>query len=131
MDKKITKRTMFENIKAALANATTGDYPKEIEFLDKQIALIDSRNEREKERRAEKQAEGDEFGKAVVAVINEVPKTVDVILGELIERFPEATRSQVVYRANQAVKNGAAYKVKVKIDKGRFVAYTTIEPVEE
>jgi hypothetical protein len=130
---KITKRQMFDNIKVLLAVAINDgkDHSAEIAFLENEIALIDARNEREKARRAEKKAEGDEFTNAVIEAINENPKTVDDLLADVVDRFPEATRSQVIYRANQAVKNGAAYKFKVKTEKGRFVAYSTQEPVTE
>lgn len=129
MEKKITKRQSLENIKAILAG--NGDaYAAEIEFIEKEIKLIDGRNEREKERRAEKQAEGDEFGKAVIEAIGETPKTATEILAELVENFPEATRSKVIYRANKAVKDGFAFKTKVKVEKSNLVAYSTKAPAE-
>ena len=95
-DKKITKTEMFEGIKATLTDNFAEDEVQEyVEFLDKEIAAIAARAEKEKARRAAKKAEGDELGDAVKAVIGEDPITATDIADELIEEFPEVTKAKV------------------------------------
>ena len=131
-DKKITKTEMFEGIKATLTDNFAEDEVQEyVEFLDKEIAAIAARAEKEKARRAAKKAEGDELGDAVKAVIGEDPITATDIADELIEEFPEVTKAKVTYRATQLVKAGEIFKVQVKTEDGKkVVAYTTVEPAD-
>lgn len=131
-EKKITKTEMFEGIKATLTDNFAEDEVQEyVEFLDKEIAAIAARAEKEKARRAAKKAEGDELGDAVKAVIGEDPITATDIADELIEEFPEVTKAKVTYRATQLVKAGEIFKVQVKTEDGKkVVAYTTVEPAD-
>ena len=78
MEKKITKREMFEAIKTG---CTTGEWTvsdvEVAEFCDNEIALLDKKAIKAKERAAEKRAAGDELTDAVRAAL-----TADAIATE-------------------------------------------------
>ena len=132
-DTRITKTEMFEGIKATLTDNFEIDEVQEyVEFLDKEIAAIAARAEKEKARRAAKKAEGDELKDAVKGVIGAEPTTADEIAEKLIEEFPEVTKAKVTYRASALVKDGEIFKVTIKTEDGKkAVAYTTEEPDAE
>ncbi|MBO7691664.1 MAG: hypothetical protein J6T10_03410 [Methanobrevibacter sp.] len=132
-DTRITKTEMFEGIKATLTDNFEIDEVQEyVEFLDKEIAAIAARAEKEKARRAVKKAEGDELKDAVKGAIGAEPATADEIAEKLIEEFPEVTKAKVTYRASALVKDGEIFKVTIKTEDGKkAVAYTTEEPDAE
>lgn len=126
-DKKVTKKEMFEGIKAILTeNFEAAEVAEYVEFIDKEVGAIDARAEKEKTRRAEKKAEGDALGDAVKAAIEgaEEPITAEGIVDKVIEEFPEATVAKVRYRASNLVKNEVVTKTELKIDGRKVVAYT-------
>lgn len=132
-DTRITKTEMFEGIKATLTDNFEIDEVQEyVEFLNKEIAAIAARAEKEKARRAAKKAEGDELKDAVKGAIGAEPTTADEIAEKLIEEFPEVTKAKVTYRASALVKDGEIFKVTIKTEDGKkAVAYTTEEPDAE
>ena len=132
-DTRITKTEMFEGIKATLTDNFEIDEVQEyVEFLDKEIAAIAARAEKEKARRAAKKAEGDELKDAVKGAIGAEPTTADEIAEKLLVAFPEVTKAKVTYRASALVKDGEIFKVTIKTEDGKkAVAYTTEEPDAE
>ena len=131
-DVKVTKTEMFEGIKATLIENFGDEVQEYVEFLDKEIAAIKARAEKEKARRAAKKAEGDELKDAVKGAIGAEPTTADEIAEKLIEEFPEVTKAKVTYRASALVKDGEIFKVTIKTEDGKkAVAYTTEEPDAE
>lgn len=126
-DKKVTKKEMFEGLKAILTeNFEAAEVAEYVEFLDKEVGAIDARSEKEKARRAEKKAEGDALGDAVKAAIEgaEEPITAEGIVDTIIVDFPEATVAKVRYRASNLVKNEVVTKTELKVDGRKVVAYT-------
>ena len=124
-DKK-NRRDYFEEIKAIVA-----EDQDLVAFVDGEIAKIDNRAAKEKEKRAEKRAQGDELQAAVKAYIQDADGAVtaqeiaDEIEGE------DVTKAKVTYRATQLVKAGEIFKVTVKTEDGRkVVAYTAEAPAE-
>lgn len=132
-DTRITKTEMFEGIKATLTDNFEIDEVQEyVEFLDKEIAAIAARAEKEKARRAAKKAEGDELKDAVKGAIGAEPKTADEIAFALSDDFEDITKAKVTYRASALVKDGEIFKVTIKTEDGKkAVAYTTEEPDAE
>ena len=131
-DVKATKTEMFEGIKATLIENFGDEVQEYVEFLDKEIAAIKARAEKEKARRAAKKAEGDELKDAVAEAIGTEPITAQEIADALADEFPEVTKAKVTYRAGQLVKDGVIFKVQVKTEDNRkVVAYTTEEPDAE
>lgn len=124
-DKK-NRRDYFEEIKAIVA-----EDEDLVAFVDGEIAKIDNRAAKEKEKRAEKRAQGDELQAAVKAFIqdHEGAVTAQVIADEI--GGEDVTKAKVTYRATQLVKAGEIFKVTVKTEDGRkAVAYTAEAPAE-
>lgn len=125
-DKKLTRRDMFEGIRATLIeNFDEADIQDYVAFIDKEIDAILARAKKEAEKRAEKAAAGDDLRNAVKEVIEAVgaPITPEDIAEKLAEDFPEVTKSKVVNRASALVKAGEIDKTEVKVDKNKRVAY--------
>lgn len=115
---KITKREMFE---AIIALATGGEMKYEAEafvnFCENEIALLDKKAAKAKERAATKKAEGDELTEAVRAAMSteEFEPIADIaarIEGE------DVTVAKVQYRLTQLVKNGDAEKEQITVPGG-------------
>lgn len=132
-DTKMTKKEMYNGLIATLTDNFEADEVQEyVDFLQKEIDILDHRAEKEKERRAAKKAEGDDLKDAVKDAIGAEPITAAAIADALAEDFPEVTKAKVTYRATQLVKDGAIFKVQIKNEEGKkIVAYTTEEPVED
>ena len=117
MEKKITKREMFEAIKTGY---TTGEWTvsetEVVEFCENEIALLDKKAAKAKERQAEKKAAGDELTDAVKAALTDEFAVIANIAAKVVETYGEdATVSKVTYRLGQLVKSGEAESTDVKI----------------
>jgi hypothetical protein len=118
MEKKITKRDYYEILQGIVAaNVADEEKGELLEFLDKQIALIDSKAEKAKARNAEKKANGDELREAVQSVLTDEFQTIDAIVAQI--EGEEITKAKVTARLTSLVNNGIAEKADVKDDEGR------------
>lgn len=113
---KVTKRERYESIKALVeaVGAVEGiDTDGIVAFCDKEIATLDTRAEKAKERAAEKRAEGDELQAAVLAALTDEPasrqEVTDRIEGE------DVTLAKVGYRLTALVKQGLAVKEEIVV----------------
>ena len=113
---KVTKRERYESIKALVeaVGAVEGiDTDGIVAFCDKEIAALDTRAEKAKERAAEKRAEGDELQAAVLAALTDKPASrqeiTDRIEGE------DVTVAKVGYRLTALVKQGLAVKEEIAV----------------
>ena len=113
---KVTKRERYESIKALIeaVGAVEGiDTDGIVAFCDKEIATLDTRAEKAKERAAEKRAEGDELQAAVLAALTDEPasrqEVTDRIEGEGV------TLAKVGYRLTALVKQGLAVKEEIAV----------------
>ena len=113
---KVTKRERYESIKALVeaVGAVEGiDTDGIVAFCDKEIATLDTRAEKAKERAAEKRAEGDELQAAVLAALTDEPasrqEVTDRIEGE------DVTLAKVGYRLTALVKQGLAVKGEIAV----------------
>lgn len=134
MADKMTKKDVWAEIRATLVdNFEEGDVAAYVEFIDKEIAAIDARAEKEKARRAAKKAEGDALKDAVKAAIENAdgPITAAAIADELLEEYPEVTKAKVTYRASALAKDGEVDKTKIDEDGRKVVAYAPAGTVEE
>jgi len=120
---KMTKRDLYNVIKNAMA-----DNADVVAFCDKELAALDHKAEKAKERAAKKAAEGDALMDAVAAVLTDKPMTNADILAVITDE--EATVNKIAYRANALVKAGRAVKTEVTVpaEEGgkarKLVAYT-------
>lgn len=117
MEKKLTKKEFYAGIIEAMK---TGDSPiaKEevIAFCENEIALLDKKATKAKERQAAKKAEGDELTDIVKSVMStDEFEVIADIAAKVAEIDPEATVHKVSYRLTQLVKNGLAESTDVKI----------------
>lgn len=129
MEKKITKREMFEAIKAG---CTTGEWTvsniEVAEFCENEIALLDKKATKAKERQAEKKAAGDELTDAVRAALTDEFTVIADIATKVVESFGEdATVAKVTYRLGQLVKSGEAESTDVKVSGGEGQKTRTIK----
>ncbi len=113
---KVTKRERYESIKALVeaVGAVEGiDTDGIVAFCDKEIAALDTRAEKAKERAAEKRAEGDELQAAVLAALTDElasrQEITDRIEGE------DVTLAKVGYRLTALVKQGLAVKEEIAV----------------
>lgn len=113
---KITKREMFEAIKATFE---TGDceVPAEavIAFCEKEIASLDAKAAKAKERAAAKKAEADVLYDQVKDALTDEFATIADIAAVVAEVNPDATVSKVTYRLTKLVEAGVAEKTPIKI----------------
>jgi hypothetical protein len=134
MADKMTKKDVLTEIRATLVdNFEEGDVAAYVEFIDKEIAAIDARAEKEKARRAAKKAEGDALKDAVKAAIDAAdgPITATAIADGLLEEYPEVTKAKVTYRASALAKDGEVDKTKIDEDGRKVVAYAPAGTVAE
>ena len=129
MEKKITKREMYEAIKTG---CTTGEWTvsdvEVAEFCDNEIALLDKKAIKAKERAAEKRAAGDELTDAVRAALTDEFAVIADIAAKVAETYGEdATVARVTYRLTQLVKNGEAENGDVKVEGGEGQKTRTIK----
>ena len=112
---KITKREMFEALVEAAKGAEFKFTAEElISFAENEIALLDKKAVKAKERAATKRAEGDELTDAVRAVMS--TENFEPI-AEIAARIEgeDVTVAKVTYRLTQLVKNGEAEKTELTI----------------
>ena len=117
MEKKTTKRDYYEMLKEIVLNANVEGAIELVEFIDKQVSLIDSKAEKAKARNAEKKANGDELREAVQNVLTDEFQTIDAIVSQI--EGEEITKAKITARLTSLVKNGIAEKTDVKDDEGR------------
>ena len=125
---KYTKRNMFE----AIVNFANGGHmafedaegtvhvvTHDIlaEFAEKEIAALDKKAEKAKERAAQKRAEGDELTDAVRAAMSDEDFEPIADIAARIEG-EDVTVAKVTYRLTQLVKNGEAEKKELTIPGG-------------
>ena len=137
--KKITKREMYEAIRdlAGSGALRMQDFNEEIsdaavvEFFENEIATLDKRAQKTKERAKEKSASTDELTDAVRAAMS--TENFEPI-ADIAARIDgeDVTISKITYRLGQLVKNGEAEKTQVEIvgsegqKKRKVVAYKLI-----
>ena len=118
MEKKITKREVL----VAVANGVqTGDYngvtvEDIVAFCENEVALLDKKALKAKERAAEKRAAGDELKAAVKDALTDEFVTRDVVAARVAETYGEdATIAKVGYRLTVLVNEGVAESTDLKI----------------
>lgn len=116
MAKKMTKKEMF----AKIAQAMSADV-EVVEFCNKEIAALDKKAEKAKERAAKKKAEGDELKSIVANVLTPNFKTAADIAEDIVASGYEfegeaPSVAKVIYRLNALVKDGVAEKTDIQIE---------------
>ena len=116
MEKKITKKdyyTMLKEIVEESKDIETEISKEELlEFIDKQVASINAKAEKAKEKAAEKKANGDELREVVQSILTEEYQTIDSIVSQIDGE--EITKAKITARLTSLVKAGIATKSDVK-----------------
>ena len=113
---KITKREMFEAIKETFE---TGECKYDADtvkaFCDKEIAALDAKAAKAKERAAAKKAEADALMKIVEDALTDEYRTIAEIAADVAEIDPDATVAKVTYRLTKLVEADIAEKEQVSV----------------
>lgn len=120
---KTTKREMYEALinlgtNGSLAYETedgTVEVPAEalVEFATNEIALLDKKALKAKERAAEKRAKGDELTDAIRGVLTDEFQTIADIAAQV--EGEDVTVAKVSYRLTQLTKNGESERTEMTI----------------
>lgn len=113
---KITKREMFEAIKETFeTGACKYDAATVMAFCDKEIASLDAKAAKAKERAAAKKAEADVLMGQVEDALTGEFQTIADIAAAVAEVNADATVSKVTYRLTKLVESGVAEKTDVSV----------------
>lgn len=113
---KITKREMFESIVTFIQGGEMKFSSQAyVEFCEREIALLDKKAEKAKERAAKKKEESDELTEAIIAVMSseEFESIADIAVKVEGE---DVTAAKVSYRLTQLVKAGKAEKQQITVE---------------
>ena len=119
---KITKRAMFEAIKETFETGSCKfDAATVVAFCEKEIASLDSKAAKAKERAAAKKADGDELTELVASALTDEFQVIADIAAAVAETNADATVSKVTYRLGKLVEAGKAEKTQITIPGGEGV----------
>ena len=115
----MTNKEMFEQIKGKLTDA------EEIAFIETQIAALDRKAAKAKERAAAKKVAGDELRETIYSVLTNEFQTLDMILPAVKEITGDdtLTNSKIIPRLSALVDLEKVVKEKVKTENGDKMAY--------
>lgn len=115
MEKKITKAEVIAVIMEAMA-----DNADVVAYCENELALLESKKIKAKERADKKRAEGDELQASVYAVITNEPQTRDDILAKVSDGEDGLTVGKIQAKLNNLVsKAGTVSKCTVKTEDGK------------
>ena len=113
---KITKREMFANIITVFQTGESAYEPADvIAFCEKEIAALDSKAAKAKERAAAKKAEADVLMDQVKGALTDEFLPIADIAAAVVEMNPDATIAKVQYRLNKLVAAEIAEKTDLTI----------------
>lgn len=119
---KITKREMYEAIKETFETGSCKfDAATVVAFCEKEIASLDSKAAKAKERAAAKKADGDELTELVASALTDEFQVIADIAATVAETNADATVSKVTYRLGKLVEAGKAEKTQITIPGGEGV----------
>ena len=118
-EKRITKRDNYEALKEIVEKSNVENAEMLVEFINKQIEMIDNKSAKAKEKAAEKRAEGDELRAVIKSVLTNEYQTVDAITAQI--EGEDITKAKVVARLTQLVNNGEAVKEQRKSEDNKKV----------
>lgn len=113
-DKKITKAEVLAIIAEAMA-----DNADVVAYCENELALLESKKIKARERQDKKRAEGDDLQAAIASLLTDVPQTRDEILAQFENEDGELTVGKIQAKLNNLVKFGQASKTEVKTEDGK------------
>ena len=113
---KITKREMYEAIKETFETGSCKfDAATVTAFCDKEIAALDAKAAKAKERAAAKKAEADVLMGQVEDALTDEFQTIADVAAAVATVNEDATTSKVQYRLGKLVESGVATKEQITI----------------
>jgi hypothetical protein len=135
---KMTKAMYFEVIRGIVEGLDAGAFPDGVgaddvlDFIDRQVELLDKRAAASKERAAKKRAASDELTELIYTMIFEAEDFITA--DEIVEKIgdEEVTKNKVTARVSKLVKAGRVAKEQVKLEDGKKrMAYKVAEEGED
>lgn len=124
--KKVTKKEYYVMLKEIVENSNVENSAELVEFVEKQIALLDNKAAKAKEKAAEKRAEGDELRATVEATLTEEYQTIADITAQIDDE--EVSKAKVTARLTSLVKSGIAIKEEGKTEDGKKIMVYKLNP---
>lgn len=118
-EKKVTKKEYYEMLKGVVENSNIDIKDELIEFIDKQITLINNKAIKAKEKAAEKKANGDELKITVEAALTDEYQTIAGITEQIDDE--NVSKAKVTARLTQLVNEGLAVKEEARTEDGKKV----------
>ena len=118
-EKKETKKEYYEMLKGVVENSNIDIKDELIEFIDKQITLINNKAIKAKEKAAEKKANGDELKITVEAALTDEYQTIAGITEQIDDE--NVSKAKVTARLTQLVNEGLAIKEEARTEDGKKV----------
>lgn len=109
---KMTKREMFAEVITLAEDAERADI---VAFCEKEIASLDAKAAKAKERAAAKKAEADTLKDLIVSVLTDEFATIADITAKVAETDSEATVGKVTSRLSKLVAEGVAERTELSI----------------
>lgn len=129
-EKRISKAEGYSEIRKIVEVCNNENKDELLDFIDNELALLESKKERAKELAAKKRAEGDELREQIYSVLTHELQTTEDILPQI--EGENITKARITSRLNQLVKDGRVTKDMVKTeDKRRVMAYKLFGEGEE
>ena len=135
---KMTKAMYFEVIRGIVEGLDAKAFPEGVgaddvlDFIDRQVELLDKRAAASKERAAKKRAASDELTELIYTMIFEAEDFITA--DEIVEKIgdEEVTKNKVTARVSKLVKAGRVAKEQVKLEDGKKrMAYKVAEEGED
>lgn len=123
-DVKITKKEFYAALRTMVEGIEkVGEIPtdKVLEFIDTQVAQIDAKADKAKERAAKNRAAGDELRAEVLSHITDEFQTADAITEVVVGE--DITKAKVIARLTQLVKTGEIVKEQQKVGDRKVMCY--------
>lgn len=116
-EKKITKKEYFGMLKDLVNESDVENKGELIYFIESQIASIETKAAKAKERAEAKKAEGDELRETVKSVLTNEFQDAETITALINDE--EVTKNKVIARLTQLVNLGEVEKTDIKNESGK------------
>lgn len=127
--KKVTKKEYYTMLKEVVEGSNTENKSELVDFITKQITLLDNKSEKAREKAAIKKAEGDELRAIVEATLTDEYQTIVEITDQI--DYEEISKAKVTARLTQLVNEGIAEKAEAKTEDNKKVMVYKLNTKEQ
>lgn len=123
---KKTKAMYFAELREMVVNWVDLENQDDLlEFIDKEIAVLERRKEKARERAVERKAESDALTEKIFDALEDEFMTLDDIL-PLLDDEEDITKNKVTSRLGKLIKAGKVEKEMVKVEDKKRMAYRKV-----